>query len=141
MKTRLIIIIGVSVGVLALLFFSSEEQNKCEQIGGTWKTDYCIITKEIFESNNVKCSAGTVLENDVCQSNGIRLVIVPVVEPSDHGGCEPDINGNTTWCGPTYDYWKILFSEPSAMLVVFVIPSLIVGIIIGVVFVIWRKRK
>ena len=55
------------------------------------------------------------------------------------GGCEPDINGNTTWCGPQYDYWKILFSSPIAMLVVFGTPSLITGIVIG--FIIWRKRK
>jgi len=57
------------------------------------------------------------------------------------GGCEPDINGNTTWCGPTYDYWKIFFSSPIAMLVVFGISSLIAGIIIVLIYYIRRKRK
>ena len=55
------------------------------------------------------------------------------------GGCEPDINGNTTWCGPQYDYLKIILSEPYAFLFVFGTPSLIAGIIIGVI--VWRKRK
>ncbi|MCH9657651.1 hypothetical protein K0U27_02965 [archaeon] len=55
------------------------------------------------------------------------------------GGCEPDINENTTWCGPSCDYLKIILSEPSAFLFAFGIPSLIAGIVIGIV--IWRKRK
>jgi len=65
-------------------------------------------------------------------TDGICIVI--------DGGCEPDINGNTTWCGPQYDYLKIILSESYAFLFVFGTPSLIAGIIIGVV-VIWRKRK
>ena len=55
------------------------------------------------------------------------------------GECEPDINGNTSWCGPQYNYLKIILSEPSAFLVVFGIPILIAGIVIGIIL--WRKRK
>ena len=72
------------------------------------------------------CGPNTLLTNGLC-------VVID-------GGCEPDINGNTTWCGPQYDYLKIILSEPYAFLFVFGTPSLIAGIIIGVVA-IWRKRK
>ena len=67
----------------------------------------------------------TALTDDVC-------VIID-------GGCEPDINGDTTWCGPQYDYLQIILSEPSAFMFVFGTPSLIGGIIIGAIF--WRKGK
>lgn len=56
-----------------------------------------------------------------------------------NGKCEPDINGNTTWCGPQYDYLEIILSEPFAFLFVFGTPSLITGIVISII--IWRKRK
>ena len=71
------------------------------------------------------CGPNTVLTDGVCE----------IID----GGCEPDINGDTTWCGPQYDYLQIILSEPSAFMFVFGTPSLIGGIIIGVIF--WRKRK
>ena len=71
------------------------------------------------------CGPNTVLTDGVC------MVI--------DGGCEPDINGDTTWCGPQYDYLQIILSEPSASMFAFGTPSLIGGIIIGAVF--WRKRR
>ncbi len=55
------------------------------------------------------------------------------------GRCEPDIDGNTIWCDPQYDYLKIILSESSVFLFVFGILSLIAGTIICIV--IWRKRK
>jgi len=51
------------------------------------------------------------------------------------GGCEPDINGDTIWCGPIHDNLQIILSVPF----VFGISSLIAGIVIGVI--IWRNRK
>ena len=90
-----------------------------------------------------KCPNGTPNENGICRSNcgpNTFLNETGVCQIID-GGCQPDINGNTTWCGPTYDYWKILFSSPIAMLVVFGTLSLIVGIIIILIYYIMRKRK
>ena len=57
------------------------------------------------------------------------------------GGCEPDINGNTTWCGPQYNYWKIIFSEPSAFLFIFGTLGLIMGIPIVLIYYFKRKRN
>lgn len=51
---------------------------KCQEMGGTWNIDHCLITQEIFESNNLKCEVGPVSENNSCRSNGIKLVIEPV---------------------------------------------------------------
>ncbi len=77
MKTKLLIIIGiVIIGFLAtFLFFPNEQQNTCEQMGGTWNANYCIITQEIFDSNNLTCDPGPVFENETCSSRGINLVI------------------------------------------------------------------
>ena len=84
-----------------------------------------IIDSFEFTNEDPVCGPNTKLEDGIC-------VVID-------GGCEPDINGNTTWCGPQYDYLKIILSEPFAFMFVFGTLSLIVGIIIGVVF--WRKRK
>ncbi len=82
MKTRLLIIIGIAViGVFMILSFSNEQQNTCEQIGGTWNSDYCMIKQETFDSNKLTCDPGPVFEDGICQSNGIKLVFEPVVEP------------------------------------------------------------
>ena len=89
MKTRLLIIIGISAGVLTLLFSPNEEQNICEQMGGIWNTDYCIVTQEMVNSNNVRCEPGPVLENGSCSSNGIKLVFESVVEPEPIPESEP----------------------------------------------------
>ncbi|QMU54757.1 MAG: hypothetical protein GKS07_07645 [Nitrosopumilus sp.] len=93
------------------------EQQGCDIVDAT-----CVTSAE----GEPTCGPNAKMSNGVC-------VIVD-------GGCEPDINGNTTWCGPQYDYLKIILSEPSAFMFVFGIPTLIAGIIITVI-VVWRKRK
>ena len=77
MKTKLLLILGiVIIGFLAtFLFFPNEQQNTCEQMGGTWNADYCIITQEIFDSHNLTCEPGPVFENGICSSGGINLVM------------------------------------------------------------------
>ena len=113
MKTRLlIIVIGLSiVGIFGGLYIaniiqnieaqkSQEEwrelrafvmsdlgkQKKCDEMGGSWNTDYCLITQETFDSNKLTCEPGPVLEDATCQSNGIKLVLESVIEPE----CKPE---------------------------------------------------
>ena len=83
------------------------------------------LLEAINEPEVPACGPNTVLADGVC-------VVID-------GGCEPDINGDTTWCGPQYDYLQIILSEPSVFMLVFGTPTLIGGIIIGVVL--WRKRR
>ncbi len=61
-------------------------QKTCEDMGGTWNDDHCLISSETFDSNNLTCDPGPVLESGTCQSNGIKLVFESTVtesEPSD----------------------------------------------------------
>jgi len=74
MKTRLLIIFAISVGILTLLFFPNEEQNICKQMGGIWNTDYCIVTQEMVDSNKVRCEPGPVFGDGYCYNNGIKFV-------------------------------------------------------------------
>ena len=69
--------IGIAISGFSatFLFFPNEQQNTCEQIGGTWNANYCLITQEIFDSNNLTCDPGPVLENNTCNSNGMKLVL------------------------------------------------------------------
>ena len=99
MKTKLLIIIAASIGVLSLFFFPNEQQNTCEQMGGSWNTDHCIVTQEIMDSNNIRCGPGPVLENNVCHSNGIKLVFVPDVKskPVTIKVCRGEYDPE--WCG------------------------------------------
>lgn len=83
---------------------------------------FLLITVFAQELEDPDCGPNTFL-NDI----GVCQVI--------DGGCEPDINGDTIWCGPIHDKLPIILSVPF----VFGIPSLIVVIVIGVI--IWRKRK
>ena len=55
MKTRFLIIIGiVTTGVItSFLLFPNEQQNTCEQMGGKWNTDHCVVTQETFDSNQL----------------------------------------------------------------------------------------
>ncbi len=61
------------------------KQKKCEEIGGSWNTDHCLITQETFDSNKLTCDPGPVLEDSTCQSNGIKLVFESVVESKTTG--------------------------------------------------------
>lgn len=56
-------------------------------------------------------------------------------------GCKPDAYGNIYDCVPQYDYWRILFSSPIAMLVVFGTVGLVTGIPIVLIYYFRRKRK
>ena len=82
MKTRLLIIIGgiVIVGLTTFLFFPNEQQNTCEQMGGKWNVDQCIVTQEMFDNNQITCDPGPVFGDGYCTSNGIKLVFEPVLE-------------------------------------------------------------
>ena len=51
------------------------KQKKCEEMGGSWNADHCMITQETFDSNKLTCESGPVLEDSTCQSNGIKLVL------------------------------------------------------------------
>lgn len=94
MKTRLLIIIGICIIFLSSYIyvpaylqcseglqwnlscsFPDGSQNTCEQIGGMWNVNHCIVTQEIIDSNQLTCDPGPVLENETCSSNGIKLVI------------------------------------------------------------------
>jgi len=74
MKTRLLIIslIGLSiVGIFGGLYATNgikniEDQKTCDEIGGTWDTDHCSISHEIFESNKLTCDPGPVMSNWIC---------------------------------------------------------------------------
>ncbi|MCE2506965.1 MAG: hypothetical protein J4F36_10995 [Nitrosopumilaceae archaeon] len=84
MKTRLLITIGIvaitSMFAGFLLFFHDVRQNTCEQMGGTWSVDHCLVTQEMFDSNQLTCDPGPVSEDETCGSNGITLVIEPATE-------------------------------------------------------------
>ena len=82
MRTKfLAIIVSIFfVGIFVVLFDSNiikdmEDQKTCEQIDGRWNVDHCLITQELFDSNNLTCDPGHVLENGKCSSGGITLVI------------------------------------------------------------------
>ena len=77
MKTRILtIIIGIAIVVgSAFLFLPSEQQNTCENMGGKWNVDHCLVTQETLDSNQLTCDPGPVLEDGTCMSNGIKLVI------------------------------------------------------------------
>ena len=62
------------------------KQKKCEEMGGSWNGDHCMITQETFDSNKLTCDSGPVLEDATCQSNGIKLVFEPVVESKKTSG-------------------------------------------------------
>jgi len=84
MKSRLLIIFGIifTTGVIAsFLFFPNEQQTTCESVDGRWDTDHCVIRPVVWDSNNLTCDPGTVLENETCYSNGIKFVLESFVEP------------------------------------------------------------
>ena len=113
MKTRLLTIVTILtvVGIFAGLYFANMAKNmenqktmeewcelresvisdlgkqkKCEEMGGAWNTDHCLITQETFDSNKLTCEPGTVLEDATCQSNGIKLVFEPSIESKKTSG-------------------------------------------------------
>ena len=77
MKTRFLIIIAIviAVGLVAILLLPIEQHITCEQMGGIWNTDHCMITQEKFDSNNLTCDPGPVLENRTCSTSGISMII------------------------------------------------------------------
>ena len=36
------------------------KQKKCEEMGGSWNADHCLITQETFDSNKLTCEPGPV---------------------------------------------------------------------------------
>lgn len=81
MKIRTLVITGIIVVTAAVVLFSflpSEQQNICEQIGGLWNSNHCMISKENFEASPLTCDPGPVLENNTCNSNGIKMVFDPI---------------------------------------------------------------
>jgi len=52
-----------------------ENKKKCENMGAKWNDDHCLITPETFDLNKLTCAPGPVLENNICSSNGLTLVI------------------------------------------------------------------
>ena len=62
------------------------EQKTCEEMGGTWNADHCLVTQETFDSNKLTCESGPVLEDSTCQSNGIKLVFESVAESKKTSG-------------------------------------------------------
>ena len=120
MKTRVLIIIGVVLSVAVIVGglyvanviqnienqkFQEEwrelrasvmsdlgKQKKCEEMGGSWDTDHCLITQETFDSNKLTCEPGPVLEDGICYGNGILLVNEPSPEPERF---PLDAEGNT----------------------------------------------
>ena len=122
MNTRLLIIIGiVTTGVIAsFLFFPNEQQNTCEQMGGIWNTDHCMITQETFDSNKLTCDPGSVLENGTCYRNGIKLVFETILDPElpdIHPGpvSVNDIKLNNQECARLFDKifetWEVHVKE------------------------------
>lgn len=96
MKIRIMItvgIIGVILSIVLLWTIGSltaqeiseygwiPDQNICEQMGGKWNTDHCLVTQEIIDSNQLTCDPGPVLGSGYCNSNGIKLVIKSPTEP------------------------------------------------------------
>ncbi len=71
------------------------------------------------------CGPNTFLKDGVCQ----------VID----GGCEPDINGNTFWCGVPDESDQVGFYGLVEIYAIILSPVLIVGIILA--FIILRKRK
>ena len=94
MKTRLLIIIlGIAIiGVSTFMFLPSEQQNTCERMGGNWNSDHCMVSKQLFESNKMTCDPGPVLEDGICHTDGMLLVIEPSPEPER---LPLDTEGNT----------------------------------------------
>ena len=92
MNSKLLTIVGIVIaaGLVVILLLPNEQQNTCEQMGGIWNADRCMITQEIFASNNLTCDPGPVLENGICSSGGITLVMEP----------EPVDDFEETWGGP-----------------------------------------
>ena len=84
MKARDKIILSVTIGIVfigltAFLFLPNEQQSRCEKMGGTWNGDSCLITQETFDSGQVTCDPGPIMENRSCRTNGMRIVMI---EPS-----------------------------------------------------------
>ena len=69
------------------------EQNTCEEMGGTWNADHCLVTQKIFDSSKLTCDPGPVMENKTCSSNGITLVIdSEIIYPKFANGVTEIIN-------------------------------------------------
>ena len=105
MKTRTMITVGIlgvifsivllwTIGSLTAQEISEHreipDQNICEQMGGKWNTDHCLVTQEIIDSNQLTCDPGPVLGNGYCNSNGIKLVIKSPTEPEPEPEPMPD---------------------------------------------------
>ena len=152
MKTRLLIMIVVCTGLLFLSYiyvpvylgcseglqwdlscsFHDEQQNACEQMDGIWDTDHCTITQKIFESNQLTCDPGPVLENRTCSSNGMKLYFKEVMISEDKNQqcadwfdkllkeekeryvpCKSlmDEDGNTVVCEPKSQGWHVMSND------------------------------
>ena len=97
-------------------------QDYCET--GIRHPDMIGIIQCIKESEP-NCGPNTFLKDGVCQ----------VID----GGCEPDINGNTFWCGVPDESDQVGFYGLVEIYAIILSPVLIVGIILA--FIILRKRK
>lgn len=82
MKTGVLtIIIGITIVVVsAFLLLPNEQQNTCEQMGGKWDIDHCLVTQDMFNSNQLTCDPGPVFGDGYCNSKGIKLVLESTVE-------------------------------------------------------------
>lgn len=101
MKTRILIIILIGLSVVGIFggpyvtnwIKNMEDQKTCEEIRGTWDTDHCLISSEIFESNKLTCDPGPVMSNGICSSHGLTLMIQSKISKDAD-------NFDKTWGGP-----------------------------------------
>ena len=79
MKTRLLIIIGIIaiIGMSAFLLIPNPQQNTCEQMGGAWNRDYCLLTQETWDSGQVTCDPGPEMDYRYCHTKGMKMMIEP----------------------------------------------------------------
>ena len=97
------------------------KQKKCEEIGGSWNGDHCMITQETFDSNKLKCDPGPVLENGYCSRGGIKLILESTVEyeqgntshPKEKSPKDTAIKTITKHIlsGSSYDQWRQIIQE------------------------------
>ena len=73
----------VVVGITLFLVLPNEQQDTCEQLGGKWNVDHCLVTQTMFDSNQLTCDPGPVFEDGYCNSGGIKLVLESIVK-SEH---------------------------------------------------------
>jgi hypothetical protein len=102
MTAKILIIVGIIlvIGMAAtFLFFSNGSHNTCEQMGGTWNADHCVVTSDTFETNLLTCDPGTVLENGTCHSNGIKLVF--------KSSTESELDKRRIGWTPAFEYHRV----------------------------------